>query len=145
MKKSLQAVFSQFGKIIDVVAAKTYKLRGQAWVVFGDVASATSAMRTMQGFPFYDKPMKLAYAKTKSDATAKAEGTFDPKARDPSARRVFLFHFLFHFFFFGAKKKGSACYRFDGETSLLSSCRGGTTSRGFTEMVKDRVFVPCTM
>jgi RNA recognition motif-containing protein len=48
-----------------VVAAKTYKLRGQAWVVFADVASATSAMRTMQGFPFYDKPMKLAYAKTK--------------------------------------------------------------------------------
>ena len=86
MKKSLQAVFSQFGKIIDVVAAKTYKLRGQAWVVFADVASATSAMRTMQGFPFYDKPMNLAYANTKSDATAKAEGTFDPKARDPSAR-----------------------------------------------------------
>ena len=87
LKKSLQAVFSQFGKIIDVVAAKTYKLRGQAWVVFADVASATSAMRTMQGFPFYDKPMKLAYAKTKSDATAKMEGTFDPSARDPAIRQ----------------------------------------------------------
>lgn len=87
LKKSLQAVFSQFGKIIDVVAAKTYKLRGQAWVVFADVASSTSAMRTMQGFPFYDKPMRLSYAKTKSDATAKAEGTFDPNARDPTVRQ----------------------------------------------------------
>ena len=83
LKKSLQAIFSQFGKIIDIVAAKSYKLRGQAWVVFADVASATEAMRAMQGFPFYDKPMRITYAKTKSDATAKQEGSFDPKARDP--------------------------------------------------------------
>ena len=87
LKKSLQAVFSQFGKIIDIVAAKTYKLRGQAWIVFSDVASATSAMRTMDGFPFYDKPMRISYARTKSDATAKAEGTFDPSARDPAVRQ----------------------------------------------------------
>ena len=79
--KSLQAIFGQFGKIIDIVASKSYKLRGQAWVVFADVAAATAAMRAMQGFPFYDKPMRIAYAKTKSDATAKAEGTFDPGAR----------------------------------------------------------------
>ena len=86
LKKSLQAIFSQFGKIIDIVAAKSYKLRGQAWVVFADVASATEAMRAMQGFPFYDKPMRITYAKTKSDATAKQEGSFDPKARDPEMR-----------------------------------------------------------
>ena len=86
LKKSLHAVFSQFGKIIDVVAVKTYKLRGQAWVVFQDVASATAAMRAVQGFPFFDKPMKLAYAKAKSDATAKLDGTYDPSARDPEAR-----------------------------------------------------------
>lgn len=84
--KSLQAIFGQFGKIIDIVASKSYKLRGQAWVVFADVAAATAAMRAMQEFPFYDKPMRIAYAKTKSDATAKAEGTFDPSARDPEMR-----------------------------------------------------------
>ena len=39
------------------VASKTKSLRGQAWVVFEDVASATSALRQMQGFPFYDKNM----------------------------------------------------------------------------------------
>ena len=83
--KSLQAIFGQFGKIIDIVASKSYKLRGQAWVVFADVAAATAAMRAMQEFPFYDKPMRIAYAKTKSDATAKAEGTFDPSARIPSS------------------------------------------------------------
>jgi RNA recognition motif-containing protein len=50
-------VFSQFGKILDIVACKTLKLRGQAWVVFDDVTAATNALRQMQGFPFYDKPM----------------------------------------------------------------------------------------
>jgi hypothetical protein len=31
--------------------------RAQAWVVFADVAAATKAMRELQGFFFYDKPM----------------------------------------------------------------------------------------
>ncbi|PKU66503.1 U1 small nuclear ribonucleoprotein A [Dendrobium catenatum] len=57
LKKSLHAVFSQFGKILEVLAFKTLKHKGQAWVVFEDVASATEALKRMQGFPFYDKPM----------------------------------------------------------------------------------------
>ena len=80
------AVCSQFGKVIDVVAAKTYKLRGQAWVVFDNVASATAAVRGLQDFPFYEKPMRITYAKSKSDATAKLEGTYDPATRDPEVR-----------------------------------------------------------
>jgi RNA recognition motif-containing protein len=50
-------MFSQFGKIIDVVALKTLRFRGQAWIVFADVAAATNAKNTMQGFPFFDKPI----------------------------------------------------------------------------------------
>lgn len=57
LKKSLRAVFSQFGEILDVLAFKTLKHKGQAWVVFKDVQSATNALRQMQDFPFYDKPM----------------------------------------------------------------------------------------
>ena len=56
LKKAVYAIFSQFGKILDVVALKTYRLRGQAWVVFADIRSAGEAVRTMQGFPFFDKP-----------------------------------------------------------------------------------------
>ena len=40
----------------------------------------------MNDFPFYDKPMRVSYARTKSDATAKLDGTFDPSARDPEVR-----------------------------------------------------------
>lgn len=50
-------MFSQFGTILDVVAMKNLKMRGQAFVVFKEVASATQAMRSMQGFPFHDKPL----------------------------------------------------------------------------------------
>jgi U2 small nuclear ribonucleoprotein B'' len=57
MRKALYAMFSQFGKIMDVVALKTLRMRGQAWVVFSDVAAATHAKNTMQGFPFFDKPI----------------------------------------------------------------------------------------
>ncbi|KVI12460.1 hypothetical protein Ccrd_009082 [Cynara cardunculus var. scolymus] len=81
LKKSLQAVFSQFGEIIEILAFKTLKHKGQAWVVFEDISSATSALKQMQGFPFYDKPMRIQYAKTKSDIIAKADGTFVPRER----------------------------------------------------------------
>lgn len=57
LKKSLYAIFSQFGQILDIVALKTLKMRGQAFVIFKDISSANSALRSMQGFPFYDKPM----------------------------------------------------------------------------------------
>ncbi|KAK1279220.1 U1 small nuclear ribonucleoprotein A [Acorus gramineus] len=81
LKKSLYAVFSQFGKIVEVLALKTLKDKGQAWVVFEDVSSASNALRQMQGFPFYEKPMKIQYAKTKSDVIAKADGTIVPRER----------------------------------------------------------------
>ena len=38
-------------------------MRGQAFVIFRDISSATNAMRSMQGFPFYDKPMVSAAVK----------------------------------------------------------------------------------
>lgn len=50
-------MFSQFGTVLDVVALKTLRMRGQAFVAFKDVAAATNALRSMQNFPFYDKPM----------------------------------------------------------------------------------------
>lgn len=61
LRKSLYAMFSQFGTVLDVVALKTLKMRGQAFVVFRDAASAANAMRVMQNFPLYDKQMVNVY------------------------------------------------------------------------------------
>eukprot|EP01026_Neomeris_dumetosa_P059063 TRINITY_DN55126_c0_g1_i2.p2 TRINITY_DN55126_c0_g1~~TRINITY_DN55126_c0_g1_i2.p2 ORF type:complete len:220 (+),score=26.26 TRINITY_DN55126_c0_g1_i2:150-809(+) len=82
LKKCLYAMFSQFGSILDIVCLKTNKLRGQAWIVFADIASASNALRTMQGFPFMDKAIRIDYAKTKSDAVAKLDGTYKPGKRE---------------------------------------------------------------
>ena len=35
----------------------------------------------MKGFPFYDKPMRIQYAKTKSDAIAKFDDTYVPREK----------------------------------------------------------------
>lgn len=64
LKRSLYAIFSQFGQILDIVALKTLKMRGQAFVIFKEIQSATNAMRAMQGFPFYDKPMVFIFCYT---------------------------------------------------------------------------------
>ncbi|XP_019167228.1 PREDICTED: U2 small nuclear ribonucleoprotein B'' [Ipomoea nil] len=88
LKRSLYCLFSQYGRILDIVALKTAKLRGQAWVVFSEVTAASNAVRQMQNFPFYDKPMRIQYAKAKSDCIAKAEGTYDKKKKqDEKAER----------------------------------------------------------
>jgi len=76
LKKSLREVFQAFGGIIDIIAMKSLKRRGQAWIIFKELSSATNALKSLQGFPFYNKPMRIAYAKTKSDVVAKADGTY---------------------------------------------------------------------
>lgn len=57
LKIQLLALFATYGKVIDVVASKSQKMRGQAFLVFTDLASATSAMRACDGMMFYDKPL----------------------------------------------------------------------------------------
>ncbi|KAK8942115.1 U2 small nuclear ribonucleoprotein B'' 2 [Platanthera guangdongensis] len=81
LKRSLYALFSQFGRILDIVALKTEKLRGQAWLVFSEVTAASNAVRQMQSFPFYDKPIRIQYAKMKSDCVTKADGTYIPREK----------------------------------------------------------------
>ncbi|KAH8602714.1 RNA recognition domain-containing protein [Bisporella sp. PMI_857] len=81
LRISLYSLFSTYGPVIDVVALKTQKMSGQAHVVFRDIQTSTQAMRALQGFEFFGKELKIAYAKTKSDSIAKLDGTF----RMPSA------------------------------------------------------------
>mmetsp|Transcript_26908 Transcript_26908/g.30004 ORF Transcript_26908/g.30004 Transcript_26908/m.30004 type:complete len:231 (+) Transcript_26908:141-833(+) len=81
LKKSLYALFSQYGPILDIVATKTAKMRGQAFIVFGEVGAAGTALNAMQSFDFYEKPMRIAYSKTKSDAIARLDGTYVPREK----------------------------------------------------------------
>ncbi|KAM8878159.1 U2 small nuclear ribonucleoprotein B'' [Spinachia spinachia] len=87
MKRSLYALFSQFGQIIDIVAMKTSKMRGQAFVVFKELAASTNALRQLQGFPFYNKPMRIQYAKTDSEVITKVKGSFGDKDKKKDKKK----------------------------------------------------------
>ena len=81
------------------MAWKNLKMRGQAFVVYKEATSSANAIRSMQGknsvlakvficdcsgFPFYDKPMRLDFARGDSDIIAKMNGTFVERPRRPT-------------------------------------------------------------
>merc|ERR1712154_200007 len=58
----LREVFGQFGKVLDVVCyTKIKRCKGQAWVVMEKTESASKAIREMQNFIFFNKPMFSVY------------------------------------------------------------------------------------
>jgi len=74
LKEALRAIFSEYGNIIDIVAKTNLKAKGQAFVVFENPESAQAAIDEVQGFELFDKPMHLALARTRSDATVLRTG-----------------------------------------------------------------------
>ena len=83
LRRALYTLFSRHGKILDVVALRKDGLRGQAWIIFEDVAAATAALQADQGFEFFGRGLKIAYANEKSDRIAKMEGTYKPRKKRP--------------------------------------------------------------
>ncbi|KAF8422907.1 hypothetical protein EV426DRAFT_151614 [Tirmania nivea] len=77
LRMALYTLFTTYGTVLDVVALKTMKMRGQAHIVFRDVNSAGAAMRALQGFNLLGKDMKIQYAKSKSDVIARLDGTYN--------------------------------------------------------------------
>lgn len=77
MKEALLGVFSEYGNVIDIVAKTNLKAKGQAFVVFDKPESALAAIEEVQGFELFDKPMQVALARTRSDATVQNIGNAD--------------------------------------------------------------------
>ena len=75
LTEALNELFSDYGNILDLVAKPSLKRKGQAFIVFDDVSSASNAIDELNGFEVFDKPMKLAYAKTPSDAFVQAKAS----------------------------------------------------------------------
>jgi U2 small nuclear ribonucleoprotein B'' len=76
LRTALYMLFSTYGPVLDIVALKTMKMRGQAHITFRDVQAATQAMRSMDGQEFLGRQIKIQYAKGKSNFVAKLDGTF---------------------------------------------------------------------
>lgn len=75
LKEALTEIFSEYGNVIELVAKTNIKAKGQAFVVFDETEAAERAIKEVQGFELFDKPMHLDYARTKSDATVQREGS----------------------------------------------------------------------
>ncbi|KAG6899687.1 hypothetical protein C0993_007948, partial [Termitomyces sp. T159_Od127] len=81
-------LFKTYGEVLDVVAHSNLRMRGQAFVSFASKDSASRALRDVQRFPLYSKPMvsspvildvntesktlqQISFARTRSDAVVK--------------------------------------------------------------------------
>ncbi|KAM0329940.1 hypothetical protein ACHAQA_004107 [Verticillium albo-atrum] len=76
LRTELYLLFSTYGPVLDIVAMKTMKMRGQAHVTFRDIQTATQAMRSLEGFEFLGRQLKIQYAKSKSDFVARLDPDF---------------------------------------------------------------------
>lgn len=57
LQATLRGLFKSYGDVLDVVAHGNMRMRGQAFVSFDSVDSARKAMKDVQRFPLYSKPM----------------------------------------------------------------------------------------
>ncbi len=57
MKQTLKALFGHYGEVLDVVAHKNLRMRGQAFVSFPSAEMAKKAQREVNRFPLYSKPL----------------------------------------------------------------------------------------
>jgi len=72
---TLHTLFSEFGTVLDVVAKRSLKRKGQAFVVFDSVEAAQRAIEDVQGFELFNKPLALEYARMPSDALVRLQGS----------------------------------------------------------------------
>ncbi|KAL1588019.1 hypothetical protein WHR41_03217 [Cladosporium halotolerans] len=71
--EALHELFDVFGTVVDIVAKKSLKRKGQAFIVYDNVESAQDAIEDLQSFDLFGKPMKLEFAKSRSDVTVQRE------------------------------------------------------------------------
>ncbi|KAG6366883.1 hypothetical protein INS49_001064 [Diaporthe citri] len=75
LKDALRELFSEFGNVIDIVAKTNLKAKGQAFIVFDNPESAKQAAEEADGFDLFEKPMQVALARSRSDATVQKFGS----------------------------------------------------------------------
>lgn len=60
-----------------MVIRTNLRAKGQAFVVYDKEDSAKEAIEEINGFPLWDKPMKLAMARSRSDKTVEMNASAD--------------------------------------------------------------------
>lgn len=89
LRRLLHAAFSPYGRIVQIVAEKSLKLRGQAFLTFENQTGATSALRKLHATSFMGKQIVVTYARELSDAAGspKLGGDSDLTRKKRAAKR----------------------------------------------------------
>ncbi|KAL6691169.1 RNA-binding domain-containing protein [Trichoderma pleuroticola] len=74
---ALKTIFSEFGNVVDIVAKRNLKAKGQAFIVFDQPSAAHNAIEEVEGFELFGKPMRVAMARMQSDKTVEMNGNTD--------------------------------------------------------------------
>lgn len=86
--EALKCVFSEFGGVVDIVAKKNVRARGQAFIVFDNKDEAENAIGELHGFNLFGKPLKLCMARTRSDKTIEMRCTGNELAEHKRHRQA---------------------------------------------------------
>lgn len=84
----MRKLFKQFGEVLDVVAHRNIRMRGQAFIAYPDTDSAEKAIKELQHFVIYDKPMVLQFARNRSDVHAQRDGDFKEHHKQRMAKKA---------------------------------------------------------
>ncbi|KAF8563588.1 hypothetical protein P879_09465 [Paragonimus westermani] len=74
LRRALYFLFGQHGRLLDMIVMKTMKMRGQAFIIYQDLHSATTALRALQGFSLFQKAMRISYARRDSNQIVQLKG-----------------------------------------------------------------------
>ncbi|KAJ1332472.1 hypothetical protein BSLG_008774 [Batrachochytrium salamandrivorans] len=81
LRTALTTVFSKYGDIVEIKVKRNLAHRGQAFVSFKDVTSASKAKEEVHGFPLFNRPMDIQYAREQSFAVSALTGSVEEHKR----------------------------------------------------------------
>lgn len=89
LKSALFQLCSQYGEVLEIVASKAIKKRGQAFVIFNNLNTAIKAKKELKDMLLFGKHFDVFFSKTKSDLVLSALGllTQETKSKIQSERK----------------------------------------------------------
>jgi RNA recognition motif-containing protein len=88
LRRQLYNLCTKFGTLLDVIVHPGNKMRGQAWIVYSSSDAAAKAIPKLNGYSFFDKPIKAQFAKENADVIAKLNGKFVRRTRKRAADTI---------------------------------------------------------
>ena len=85
LKRSLFSLFSRYGVVIEILAHKGIKKRGQAFITFQDLESAVRAKNALDNYFLFDRAISVHFARRKSLAAKRLSG-YNPYGRRVHSR-----------------------------------------------------------